>query len=289
MTKWLAAALAAALLSGCVTLSVDPRAVVFTPGSDPRITSLKCDDAARVLQGAADSDTAKNLDGKPFRLLIWNIHKEADAGWQQDLAALAGESDLVLLQETVLQTPLRDTLGDAGFSWVMASSFVYESDDVGVLTATRIAPVASCTQRATEPWIRIPKSAVISWLPIAHGQTDARQTLAIVNIHAINFELSPDTYRAQLVALADALERHTGPIIFAGDFNTWSGERDGIVAEIALRLGLTELALQVDRRAVFYGHHLDHIFVRGLRLIDVAAIPVTSSDHNPLSATLALP
>ena len=115
------------MLCGCVTLSVDPRAVVFTPGSDPRITSLKCDDVARVLQGAADSDTAKSLDGKPFRLLIWNIHKEGDAGWQQDLAALAGESDLVLLQETVLQASLRDILGDAGFSWVMASSFVYDA------------------------------------------------------------------------------------------------------------------------------------------------------------------
>jgi endonuclease/exonuclease/phosphatase (EEP) superfamily protein YafD len=293
MTKCLAAALAAALLCGCVSLSVDPRAVVFTPGSDPRITSLKCDVVARILQGAADSDAAKSLDGKPFRLLIWNIHKEGDAGWQQDLASLAGESDLVLLQETVLQASLRDILGDAGFSWVMASSFVYESDDVGVLTATRIAPVASCTQRAMEPWIRIPKSAVISWLPIARAQTDARvearQTLAIVNIHAINFELSPDAYRAQLLALADALEGHGGPIVFAGDFNTWNGERDGIVAEIALRLGLTELALQVDQRAVFYGHHVDHIFVRGLRLIDVAAIPVTSSDHNPVAATLALP
>ena len=113
--------------------------------------------------------------------------------------------------------------------------------------------------------------------------------LAIVNIHAINFELSPDTYRAQLGALADALRDHRGPIIFAGDFNTWSDTRDGIVAGIAARLGLTELVLRDDRRALFYGHHLDHIFVRGLRLVEVGATPVTSSDHNPVTATLAIP
>jgi endonuclease/exonuclease/phosphatase (EEP) superfamily protein YafD len=292
--KWLAVAPVIALLCGCVTLSTDPRAVVFAPGADPRVTTLKCDDVARALQGAADSDEAKSLGRRPFRLLTWNIHKEGDAGWQQDLSALAGENDLVLLQETVLQPSLRGILGDAGFSWVMASSFVYEADDVGVLTATRVAPVASCTQSAMEPWIRIPKSTVISWLPIVRAQATAdvagaRETLAVVNIHAINFELFPDTYRAQLRALADALDGHRGPIILAGDLNTWNDERDRIVAEIAARLGLTELTLQPDRRAVFLGHHLDHIFVRGLRPIDVTALPVTSSDHNPVAATLVIP
>ena len=289
----LTAAMAATLLCACATLTVNPRAVVFMPGSDPRITSLKCEDVARVLQDASDSATMKSFDTKPFRLLIWNIHKEGDTGWQRDLSTLAGQSDLVLLQETVLQAPLRDVLGAAGFSWVMASSFVYDANDVGVLTATRVAPLASCTQSAMEPWIRIPKSAVITWLPIARAQTDApgvaRQTLAIVNIHAINFELSPDTYRAQLGALVDALQDHRGPIIFAGDFNTWSDARDSIVADIAIRLGLSEVTLGDDRRALFYGHHLDHIFVRGLRLVEASATPVTSSDHNPMTATLAIP
>jgi endonuclease/exonuclease/phosphatase (EEP) superfamily protein YafD len=290
---WLASAPAIALLCGCVTLSADPRAVVFAPGADPRVTTLKCDDVARILRGAADRDDAKSLGRRPFRLLSWNIHKEGDKGWQQDLSALAADSDLVLLQETVLQPSLRGILGDAGFSWVMASSFVYDADDVGVLTATRVAPEASCTQSAMEPWIRIPKSAVITWLPIARAPGAAAggagEMLAVVNIHAINFELSPDTYRAQLRALADALEGHRGPIIFAGDFNTWNDERDAIVGETAARLGLTELTPDVDRRAVFYGRHLDHIFVRGLQRVDVSALPVTSSDHNPVTATLFIP
>ena len=61
------------------------------------------------------------------------------------------------------------------------------------------------------------------------------------------------------------------------------------MAEIAARLGLIELDLRVDQRAVFFGRHLDHIFIRGLQLVDVSALPVTSSDHNPMAATLRIP
>jgi endonuclease/exonuclease/phosphatase (EEP) superfamily protein YafD len=280
-------------------LTVEPRAVVSVPGGTARVMTLKCGAVDRVLQAAGEGEAADALDRRPLRLLVWNIHKQGDSGWERDLAGFAAASDVMLLQETVLQPPLRDILDASGLRWVMASSFLLGADDIGVLTATRIAPVASCTERVVEPLIRIPKSAVISWLPITNTnkrtdpRTDTRagskETLAIANVHSINFELAPDVYRAQLEALADALAGHRGPIIFAGDFNTWNDARNAVVAEIAARLGLTELNLRVDQRAVFFGRHLDHIFIRGLQLVDVSAVPVTSSDHNPLAATLRIP
>jgi endonuclease/exonuclease/phosphatase (EEP) superfamily protein YafD len=295
--KRLASSVLLAVLCGCITLTVEQRAVVSVPGGTPRVMTLKCGAVDRVLQAAAEGEAADALDRRPLRLLVWNIHKQGDSGWERDLSGFAAASDVMLLQETVLQPPLRDILEDSGLHWVMASSFLLGADDNGVLTATRIAPIASCTQRVVEPLIRIPKSAVISWLPITNTWTDAgadaragsKETLAIANVHSVNFELAPDVYRAQLEALADALAGHRGPIIFAGDFNTWNDARDAVVAEIAARLGLTELNLRVDQRAVFFGRHLDHIFIRGLQLIDVGAIPVTSSDHNPLAATLGIP
>jgi endonuclease/exonuclease/phosphatase (EEP) superfamily protein YafD len=295
--KRLASSVLLAVLCGCITLTVEQRAVVSVPGGTPRVMTLKCGAVDRVLQAAAEGEAADALDRQPLRLLVWNIHKQGDSGWERDLSGFAAASDVMLLQETVLQPPLRDILADSGLHWVMASSFLLGADDNGVLTATRIAPIASCTQRVVEPLIRIPKSAVISWLPITNTRTDAgadaragsKETLAIANVHSVNFELAPDVYRAQLEALADALAGHRGPIIFAGDFNTWNDARDAVVAEIAARLGLTELNLRVDQRAVFFGRHLDHIFIRGLQLIDVGAIPVTSSDHNPLAATLGIP
>jgi endonuclease/exonuclease/phosphatase (EEP) superfamily protein YafD len=299
--KWLASSALLAHLCGCITLTVEPRAVVSVPGGAMRVMTLKCGAVDRVLQTAADGNAGDALDRRPLRLLVWNIHKQGDSGWERDLSAFAAASDVVLLQESVLQPPLPEILDDSGLRWVMASSFLLDANDIGVLSATRIAPIASCTQRVVEPLIRIPKSAVISWLPITNTRTDtrtdartdtragSRETLAIANVHSITFELAPDVYRAQLEAVADALAGHRGPIIFAGDFNTWNDARDGVVAEIAARLGLTELNLRVDQRAVFFGRHLDHIFIRGLQIVDVTAVPVTSSDHNPLAATLRIP
>ena len=283
---WLAAI---SLLGGCITLTADPRAVISGPGGSARVMTLSCDAAARVLRDTGEENAADALDRRPFRLLNWNVHKQADPGWETDLAEFAAPSDVVLLQEAVLQPRLLRILDGAGLRWVMASSFLAGTEEFGVLTATRVAPIASCTQRATEPLIRIPKSSVISWLPIAKTAAGARETLAIVNVHAINFELVLSGYRAQMEALADTLDGHRGPIIFGGDFNTWSDARDAVLHETVTRLGLTEVRLRVDRRAVFFGRHLDHIFVRGLELVDLDAIQVTSSDHNPVAVTLRIP
>jgi endonuclease/exonuclease/phosphatase (EEP) superfamily protein YafD len=253
------------------------------------VTTLGCDAAIRALRDAGAGNAAAALDRSPFRLLDWNVHKQADPGWDRDLAEFAASSDVVLLQEAVLQPPLLRILDDAGLRWLMASSFIFRDEEFGVLTATRIAPIASCTQRAMEPLIRIPKSSVISWLPMANTAAGTRETLAIVNVHSINFELVLDAFRAQIEALADVLAGHRGPIIFGGDFNTWNDARDAVLRETTARLGLTEVQLRVDRRAVFFGRHLDHLFVRGLELVEIGAIAVTSSDHNPIAATFRIP
>jgi endonuclease/exonuclease/phosphatase (EEP) superfamily protein YafD len=276
--------LSVAFLCGCVTLTAEPRAVLSGTGDAAGVMRLSCDAAMRGLRDEVAAGSAGALDRGPFRVLIWNIHKQGDPGWQGDLASFAAGNDVMLLQETVLDPPLRSIVDSAGLRWVMASSFLYDESDIGVLTATRVPPVASCTQRVLEPLLRIPKSAVISWLRIA----GTRQTLAVVNVHAINFDLFVDQYRAQLDALVDTLAVHQGPIVFAGDFNTWSDARDRVLGEIAARLGMTELELRVDKRATFFGRHVDHMFVRGVEIVDAIAIPVTSSDHNPVQATLRI-
>jgi endonuclease/exonuclease/phosphatase (EEP) superfamily protein YafD len=225
------------------------------------------------------------LDPQSIRLVTWNIHKQGDAGWQKDLEALAGTNDLVLLQETSLRPDLLDILRAADLRWVMASSFEYDGTDLGVLTAFREAPLASCTQRVVEPLLRLPKSAVITWFALA----GTPHTLAVVNVHAINFALSIEAYRAQFTALGDALAAHEGPIIFAGDFNTWMTARRSIVDDVAARLGLTEVGFVEDKRTLFFGNQLDHVLVRGLRAVAATAVEVNSSDHNPVTVVLRRP
>jgi endonuclease/exonuclease/phosphatase (EEP) superfamily protein YafD len=276
----LAAATICAALAGCVTLTEHPRGLVWN-GGQIEIEHLTCE-AARVSAQRPDAGAA--LDPRAIRIASWNIHKQAGEGWQRDLVRFAADNDLVLLQEAILDGELRRIVEAAGHGWVMASSFLYQGHDIGVLTASRVPPAASCTERIGEPLIVIPKSAVINWYRL-QGST---QTLAVVNIHAINFAMTLGAYEAQLAALATALAGHRGPVIFAGDFNTWTDERRDAMRATAAKLGLAETRWTDDKRSLFLGKQLDHIMVRGLEVVQVAAIPVKSSDHNPLIATLRL-
>ena len=281
-TRWLILLALGPLVCACVTLTVEPRVLRLQDDGSVLVQSLACSGPSFVVPTEKQADASQALDPQAIRVISWNIHKQGDAGWQRDLLRFVIGNDIVLLQEIVLQDSLREIIERAGLRWVMGSSFLYLDDDMGVLTAARVAPVASCTQRAVEPLIRLPKSAVITWFRLA-GRT---QTLAVVNVHAINFSLSLGAYRAQITALGETLASHRGPIIFAGDLNTWTDARTEAVREVAAKLGLTELSFAEDRRKLFFGKQLDHIYVRGLESIASSAIPVTSSDHNPVDATL---
>src|SRR5690348_215720 len=282
-TRVLGAALALAV-AGCVSITAKPRALLLLDDGSVRVQTLSCPQEIERMLAAHRSATNSGLDPHAIRMTSWNIHKQADPGWQRDLHDFGERSDLVLLQESVLDPPLRDVIDAEGFRWVMASSFLEAGGDIGVLTASKIAPVANCTQRVVEPLLRIPKSAVISWFPIA----GRRETLAVVNVHAINFSLSLGAFRAQFDAIGDALEHHNGPLIVAGDLNTWTDARLAAVRALAARLHLTEVRFTTDRRSLFFGHELDHIYTRDLATVTSFATVVTSSDHNPVAATLSV-
>ena len=281
LAKTLGCGVAAAMLAGCVTLTEKPRALLYD-AAGVKLQSMRCDAAAASNAAPNQIAVGTGLDPERVRLLTWNVHKEDDAGWEQDLQRFVADHDVVLLQEVTLIPTLRAIVESANLRWVMAVSFQYKDTDIGVLTAARSAPVASCTERIAEPLIVIPKSSVITWFAL-NGRSER---LAIVNVHAINFALTLGAYEAQMAALADALVKHQGPIIFAGDLNTWTAIRVAAVDDVARRLGLSEITFSEDKRTLFFGKQLDHIYVRGLEVVSSAAIPVTSSDHNPVSAIL---
>jgi endonuclease/exonuclease/phosphatase (EEP) superfamily protein YafD len=274
----------AALLSSCVVLTTLPRAVVQNADGSLVVRSIPCSASASTIKPARDVAPPQALDPHALRVLTWNIHKEGDAGWERDLAQFSAANDLVLLQEAVLSPALLDLLESHNFRFTMASSFLYQDTDIGVLTAARALPLASCTELVVEPWLRIPKSATVSWFALEG--TPLR--LAVVNVHAINFALSLDAYQEQFNALVTALRNHDGPIIFAGDFNTWTDARLAVVLDVAAALHMTAIPFAEDLRSLFLGHQLDHMLVRGFDVVQSAAIAVKSSDHNPVTATLRL-
>jgi endonuclease/exonuclease/phosphatase (EEP) superfamily protein YafD len=277
---WISATLALAL-AGCVSLTADPRALISGPDG-VQVRTLPCDAAIGVARKwFPPTPSGPALDPARIRLLTWNIHMEDDSGWDADLARFAQASDVMLLQEVTLIDPLTEILHAAGLQWVMASSFIYKDADIGVVTAARAPTVAHCTQRVTEPLLRLPKSSVVTWLPLRGSP----KLLAVANIHSINFALTLGAYEAQFAGVVEALSQHDGPVILAGDLNTWTDDRAAALQTVARTLGLTEIPFK-SGRSRFMGREVDHILVRGLAVESAEAIEVKSSDHHPVTAVL---
>jgi endonuclease/exonuclease/phosphatase (EEP) superfamily protein YafD len=217
-------------------------------------------------------------------VLSWNLHKNDDPGWVEDLARFAAASDLLLIQEAALTAALQRALATAGYDWLLASSFTLNDHETGVLNAARVRPVSACVQRTFEPLLQLPKSAVIT----RYAVRGVEGTLAVANVHSINFTLGLGEYRMQLEAIARELADHRGPMIVAGDFNSWNPTRLEVVNEVMQRMDLVSVLPTIDTRSRFFGHQVDYIFVRGLEVVHAEAPEVKSSDHNPVLTTLRI-
>lgn len=268
------------LLGACATVPADERMLAPTPDGAVAASAQPCAQPAQPATIGPD----QALDPKRLRLVSWNLHKGEDDGWQADLDRFARSHDLVLLQEAMMTAPLRSVLSQAGLSWRMAGAFAMGDQERGVLTAARVSPLTACTLRSFEPLFPLPKSALVARYRLA----DHDKPLAVANLHGINFSLGLGRFIEQLEAVAAELARHDGPIIFAGDFNTWSQARHETLHDLATRLGMAAVDLVPDGRRRTFGRHLDHLYIRGLTVIDAHAPEVKSSDHNPLLVTLQL-
>ena len=223
------------------------------------------------------------LDATQIRLLNWNIQKSSQPGWRMDLRKFAGDSDLLLLQEAILEVNLHEAL-ETAYHAVFAPGYRTTDSQSGVMTLSRVPALSHCFLSHQEPWLGTPKATSISRFSL----DGLEQTLLVVNLHAVNFALGSEDLERQMRDASALIEQHRGPVIFSGDFNTWSDKRMQIVSTIMNELQLQPLSFPQDHRIQVFGLHLDHIFVRGLRVVESGSGSVESSDHNPIFATLAL-
>ncbi len=268
-------------LAGCVNRYVDDRAIALDPAQGPVVALAGCATPASTI----NDDPNAALDPDTLSLITWNIHKNADPGWESDLSLFAAAHDLVLLQEAHLEPAITNILEASGHQWTLASAFGLSGRDTGVLTASMVPPRSACVLRQLEPILRLPKSAIVSTYRL-RGR-DA--VLAVANIHSINFALAEGAYQTQLAAVISALAHHTGPLVLAGDLNTWTAGRKSVVAALTEQLGLEEILITPDRRRRFFGKQVDYVFVRGVEVISARVIEVESSDHHPVSVMLRIP
>lgn len=216
-------------------------------------------------------------------IAIWNIHKQKNNGWQNVLKQLTERTDLLLLQEVSASVDFKSLVKEQAENWIMAKAFLFSGDPVGVMNLSNGYPLSSCSFRYKEPIIQYPKSLLVSYYPLSDDSE-----LLVLNIHSINFAVGLDEYRAQLNVVTEAMKIHSGPIILAGDLNTWSDKRGEYISSLVARAGLKEAVPDVDSRTRFFGKTPDHIFYRGLELVNAESIVTDSSDHNPLKAYFRL-
>jgi endonuclease/exonuclease/phosphatase (EEP) superfamily protein YafD len=218
-----------------------------------------------------------------INLLVWNTHKGEDDGFEQDLSFMSKKADLVLLQESMNNNFMNALLVDLNnFDFLMAQSWRYSEppyESTGVSTGSRSRAEAFHWWRSprNEPIINTPKMI----LATTH-RLENDSLLLVINIHGINFVPARDLAR-QLRQLTSTVKDHRGPIIFAGDFNTWSSAKIKLLNRIAREWGFKQAALENDDRWIKF----DHLLVKGCE-ISGARLETwsNSSDHYPITAEL---
>ena len=225
------------------------------------------------------TDNTRSINPENISFLNWNIYKGNGHNWQQDLSAFAKTHHVMTIQEAMLSDELTVLLEKHEFNWVMNTAFYLDGAAAGVMNVSSSDAVHSCGFKTKEPIIRIPKSTLLSYYNIDGYE----KKLLVANIHGINFTLGTASYREQLQALYQAAIHHDGPMIVAGDFNSWSDERMAEVETFVELLSLSELEYSVNNKTHIFGNAIDHVFYKQLELVDHQVHQVLSSDHNPIS------
>jgi endonuclease/exonuclease/phosphatase (EEP) superfamily protein YafD len=218
-----------------------------------------------------------------FTVAVWNVHKFMNPKSVADLAAILNQSDLVLVQESVVNKIFSGAMSHVSHNmqWAFGTTFQTREGLTGVVTGCRALANRNDVVRSLvrEPFLRTPKAMIFSQFRMEGADED----LLVINVHAINF-VNLRKFGRQIRQISDRVARHNGPVVVAGDFNTWSRGRLKVLEEALNPLGV-ELAHSAGGRYLT----LDHILTRGLRLVSVLdTTGVRSSDHAPLAVELEI-
>ena len=210
---------------------------------------------------------------KDIEVLIWNTKKSHSLTWSEYFLEISKKADFVLLQEatdkeTVLET-VKEQLNYYRFyqSWRSRVG-------TGVLNASKVKPYATKLFKSpsTEPILNTHKLISVEKYSIEN------KNLMLVNIHAINF-VSTSKFEDQLNQLIPTLRKHRGPLLFAGDFNTWNSARMSFLEVYMKRLNIKKIEFQRHNR----GLNLDHVYAKNfLRIKAKQLADRSTSDHHPI-------
>jgi endonuclease/exonuclease/phosphatase (EEP) superfamily protein YafD len=265
------------VLQGCIEIP-DPYLVIGQRDHAGTVEAVRvCEPDSLVLPPAGAGRPVMALDPDGFSLVAWNMLKGRRAGWEEDFARLIREGDVILLQEAHLTEELAEALRQARLNWSLATAFRYRGAEAGVLTASKTDLQGICMQRFREPLLHTPKTTLFARFPLAAGGH-----LVVANVHALNFTVGAVRFLESWQSMETVLQPHDGPLVVAGDFNTWNADRQAVVVNTAQRLGLKSVRFPSDQRTRIFDRAVDHVYYRGLEAVDAIVYEVQTSDHNPM-------
>ncbi len=217
-----------------------------------------------------------------FGMLCWNVYKNnrKHPGFQAFLHKEVEKRviDLILFQEASFRDNHHFELPH--FSYDAAANLEFKGEFYGVLTASKIESThaKAYLSEGRESMFGPHKSLLLSDYTFNDGSS-----LLILNVHAINFREN-QRYNKELERFLTLAETYQGPMILAGDFNSWNNKRMEKLQNIAEKLSLKAVSFEeADKVKSFMGKTLDFIFYRELDLIEAVVMDEHKlSDHNPL-------
>jgi endonuclease/exonuclease/phosphatase (EEP) superfamily protein YafD len=222
-----------------------------------------------------------------IRIAIWNLCKGAGGVlFEHEYRMLCYASDIIITQEALLSQNGLRIFSTSGFESIHAASYK-RRDGLrdGVMTVAR-APVCSEPQRIIckypEPIFKTPKAALIKFYPLL----GTSERLMVINVHATLVRFKSAAIE-EMEHLISHLPAHRGPVILAGDFNTFTPGYLKAVASVLRRVGLQYVPIPNDPRPSTQA--LDQLFCRGLEVMNVRVdTSYRNSDHFPILADVRL-
>lgn len=219
-----------------------------------------------------------------FRLLSWNVYKKLHRPKQAEyLASLLSEAlpELMVFQESPSIISLAKSCSVLDqYEQYYFSNLTFKNKSFGLLNASMVESIHGnyVISKHKEFIFRTHKAFLVSLYPLVSGEI-----LMLINVHAINFR-EVKIYQKELALLYDFASTHKGPLVIAGDFNSWGVRRLLLLDELMTKLKLKAVVFDHARLIKrFLAAPLDHILYRGV-IVNKAHVMdcLKLSDHNPL-------
>jgi endonuclease/exonuclease/phosphatase (EEP) superfamily protein YafD len=252
--------------------------------------TIPIEEAHVIIGDAYDRD----FDPSSIKVFIWNIKKTQERGWREEFLQFGTNQDLILIQEAYQNAIFNSTLETfTGYRWDIGVSFLYRKDNdtaTGTMIGSNVVPTEIVVKHSVdyEPIIRTPKALTFAKYPI-EGRSEE---LLAISIHGINIT-SLGSFKRHIIQAKEEILKHSGPVVFGGDFNTRTKNRMSFLFEMMDELGFKEVEFKNGhRRMKFFGtpHYLDHCFVRGLNVSNAEVFgDARGSDHKPMVLEVSVP